>query len=852
MLGVAAKSLDSGVDAVVVLAGTRVALWRQTLDRLVAQLDQPGPERIPAASRRTLVPSLSAASADDEAPSLSRLYGVNGPQARRMISKRRPLVCVTMKNVHHVRALADMLRNQLWPAVTSAGRPFHLLVLDDEADDGSILDARIEQSVDPVLGDLKQIPRSIVDLWASRPHRGSSASPSLYVTYVGYTATPQANFLQYDHNPLAPRDFVAALRTPYDRGTIDPRRTTYLEPNGLHNYYTGGEAFYRQLPSDTLVREPHAREVEATRIALFSFLLAGAIRLWRDPSRLGPRGAREAKFETADEARQAVMRPHTMLVHPSAAIADQYAAASTLLRAAGLESREAADAWLHSGQRALPTEALLQSLTDQPAAWREALVDFRTTAQQVASAYGLPSTPAVPDDSQWNAVEAVLRDQIIPGTRFAVVNSDPTADDRPSFEPSTLPDEDGWAAARDLCTVFVSGNVMSRGLTLEGLATSLFLRRSDEPMADTQMQMQRWFGYRGRDLELCRVFVPAAQQDLFRAYHEADEALRRDVLDLMDEDTTSAPKPQVLQGRGFIATGKLANIRNVPLCPGAFPFIRLMNRASRPDPNINVVHDAFSRPSQDLVVSGRLRGRLLNDTLDLLSVATLLDSLAYENYHPGGDEWETRRWSSVASHAGLTSANDNGNAFPLYRAPAPPNGGQPSSPRRDCPYAIAAYLRLWSACLTRHARGLVPTDSPRIPWSMIDLRQRQATQPCFRVGIRYGSGSPAASPPLTDLPFQIPTMKRDVNAVGDLAGTWGTRNPGVQPDAYLGDSFFDYHADTAPHSAVAANGTIWRPAGAPGLLLFHIVDRAPDQNPTVAVGLAIPLGGPDQFAARTT
>ncbi len=39
-------------------------------------------------------------------------------------------------------------------------------------------------------------------------------------------------------------------------------------------------------------------------------------------------------------------------------------------------------------------------------------------------------------------------------------------------------------------------------------------------MVDTQMQMQRWFGYRGAYLELCRVFLPAPQLELFRAYHD--------------------------------------------------------------------------------------------------------------------------------------------------------------------------------------------------------------------------------------------------------------------------------------------------------------------------------------------
>jgi len=39
MIGVAALALDAGVDILVVLAGTRISLWRQTYSRLLEQLD---------------------------------------------------------------------------------------------------------------------------------------------------------------------------------------------------------------------------------------------------------------------------------------------------------------------------------------------------------------------------------------------------------------------------------------------------------------------------------------------------------------------------------------------------------------------------------------------------------------------------------------------------------------------------------------------------------------------------------------------------------------------------------------------------------------------------------------------
>jgi Z1 domain len=54
--------------------------------------------------------------------------------------------------------------------------------------------------------------------------------------------------------------------------------------------------------------------------------------------------------------------------------------------------------------------------------------------------------------------------------------------------------------------IAVGGFSLSRGLTLEGLTVSYFLRNS--VMYDTLMQMGRWFGYRPGYEDLCRIWMP--------------------------------------------------------------------------------------------------------------------------------------------------------------------------------------------------------------------------------------------------------------------------------------------------------------------------------------------------------
>ncbi len=74
--------------------------------------------------------------------------------------------------------------------------------------------------------------------------------------------------------------------------------------------------------------------------------------------------------------------------------------------------------------------------------------------------------------------------------------------------------------------IAVGGDKLSRGLTLEGLSVSYFLRASK--MYDTLMQMGRWFGYRPGYLDLCRLYIPEELIEWFRHITDASEELREE------------------------------------------------------------------------------------------------------------------------------------------------------------------------------------------------------------------------------------------------------------------------------------------------------------------------------------
>ena len=76
-----------------------------------------------------------------------------------------------------------------------------------------------------------------------------------------------------------------------------------------------------------------------------------------------------------------------------------------------------------------------------------------------------------------------------------------------------------------LKVIAIGGDKLARGLTLEGLTTSYFLRASK--MYDTLMQMGRWFGYRPGYLDLCRLYTTSELISWFGHIAEASEELRR-------------------------------------------------------------------------------------------------------------------------------------------------------------------------------------------------------------------------------------------------------------------------------------------------------------------------------------
>ena len=86
--------------------------------------------------------------------------------------------------------------------------------------------------------------------------------------------------------------------------------------------------------------------------------------------------------------------------------------------------------------------------------------------------------------------------------------------------------------------IVIGGNTLSRGLTIDGLVCTYFARNSN--LADSLMQMARWFGYRKGYELLQRIWMTDSVEEKFEALTKIDMDLKREVERFMKEGVSPA------------------------------------------------------------------------------------------------------------------------------------------------------------------------------------------------------------------------------------------------------------------------------------------------------------------------
>lgn len=110
--------------------------------------------------------------------------------------------------------------------------------------------------------------------------------------------------------------------------------------------------------------------------------------------------------------------------------------------------------------------------------------------------------------------------------------------------------------------IAIGGNILARGLTLEGLAVTYFTRNSRQ--YDTLLQMGRWFGYRAGYEDLIRLWLPKKVSDAFRQLASVEHELREEIQEYSERKARPidfAVRIRTLPGLQVTARNKMRHSR---------------------------------------------------------------------------------------------------------------------------------------------------------------------------------------------------------------------------------------------------------------------------------------------------
>jgi hypothetical protein len=503
--GLICKAADAGYKIIIVLAGLHNNLRAQTQMRL--------DEGFLGYETKAIQSDIAVVGVGeiDGDPKIRPNYATNRSNAgdfNRAIAKnlgitpeQRPWLFVVKKNKSVLDLLLRWIRNFVTNVQDSqTGRRIvthlPLLLIDDEADHASvdtgeqIFDAEGNPDEDHQPTAINSLVRQIVHSFARS-------------AYVGYTATPFANIFIHERGEtrlegpdLFPASFIINLAAPSNY--IGPAKVFGVQ--GIDGR-TQGLPLIREMgdlkvPDGTLVWMPQSHK--SNHVPLFenqdqlppslleavdSFLLACA--------------ARRLRRQTSEHS--------SMLVHVTRFVAVQQ-----------LVHHQVEEHIRQLKQRLLrrvDNEEILERLRVR---WQN---DFEPTTNSLREK--MPELN-IPVSAAWEEVAEVLPEAV---AELDVRMINGTAKDALDYS-----DRPG------LTVIAIGGDKLARGLTLEGLCVSYFLRASR--MYDTLMQMGRWFGYRPGYLDLCRLYTTHELSEWFAHISEAGEELRKE-FDLMAESAAT-------------------------------------------------------------------------------------------------------------------------------------------------------------------------------------------------------------------------------------------------------------------------------------------------------------------------
>lgn len=492
--GVVCKAADAGYKIIIVLAGLHNNLRSQTQMRLdeaflgykttafnedaytvigVGEIDADPAIRPNFATTRS--------EKGDFNSGVAKNFGIT--------PEKRPWLFVVKKNKTVLTRLLGWINNHVANGRDQeSGRPLvtnlPLLVIDDEADHASVDTKEIEYD-ETGKPDDEHEPTAINKLIRRLLIAFSRSA------YVGYTATPFANIFIHEQNEtrdegpdLFPSSFIISLAAPSNY--VGPARVFGLRSE------TGRDAglplirhisdYEDWMPpghkNGHLPRHQGMDQLPASlQNAVLAFILACAVRAIRK------QGTEHC----------------SMLIHVTRFTSVQQCV-----------HRQVEEFVRQVKQRLIRRTGGHEEVVDAlRRLWEE---DYTPTTKSISERQVKGNSDCV--DVSWSEIDDALADA---ATDIQVRMINGSAKDALDYADN---------AQTGLKVIAVGGEKLSRGLTLEGLTVSYFLRASK--MYDTLMQMGRWFGYRPGYIDLCRLYTTRELTDWFEHIADASEELREE------------------------------------------------------------------------------------------------------------------------------------------------------------------------------------------------------------------------------------------------------------------------------------------------------------------------------------
>ncbi len=478
MAALMAMAADWGWNMFIVLSGTIENLRQQTQNRLLNDLNCQGNLNWYGLEHLSKRPMLG-----------QRTQDLHFDKA----SKQRYFT-VCLKNTGRLKGLIQWLQSD-----ANKQRQMKILVIDDEADQAGINTAKINSSA------IRTINRLIRDLVNGKNEKSQKIDNKYRaMNYIGYTATPYANILnEAAEDSLYPRNFISTLSV--SREYFGPQQIFGLE-DGEYDY-DGLDVVRIIRDKDLLaIKEIHTEGSLHIPLALqnsICWFLCGVacMRIW------------------------GYKKPISMLIHTSQKT-DHHSNIAKAVREWIISkgSNEIIDEcekiWEDETKR-----FTFEKFREQYPQYdrKDEEINKYPLFSEVSKELGVllkrePTNIPLDEDDDFTYHEGIH--MCIDNCKNNGVNDDgmyvrlayPTEDNMPTPAPAFI---------------VVGGATLSRGLTIEGLISTFFLRSVSQ--ADTLMQMGRWFGYRKGYELLPRLWITFKTNSQFKFLAELDQELRDEI-----------------------------------------------------------------------------------------------------------------------------------------------------------------------------------------------------------------------------------------------------------------------------------------------------------------------------------